>query len=182
MFGGYGIADDKLRYNDYAELSAKGITLSDKWLLMLEDEPLLDGVTSLLPTADRQPSSWSRQFINKKSALWKAGRPKGVLVVSDVYMPPHATFADRVAQASLNAQRVGTLSLTESPDFPPTFGISSRLADQLLAPSNQTVAGLKRQINQTLKPSVFELDSSVKVTATVDANSVFCVSLWLNLL
>ncbi len=168
VFGGYGIADDKLGYNDYAALSAKGITLTDKWLLILEDEPLSDSFTSLLPTPDRKPSSWSSQFINKRSALWKAGRPKGVLVVSDLNAPPHAAFADRVAVASLNAQRVGTLSLAENSDFPPTFGISSRLADQLLAPSNQTVAGLRTQINQTLKPSVFQLDKSVEVTATVE--------------
>ena len=168
VFAGYGIADDKLKYNDYAALSTRGITVTDKWVLMLDAEPLLDAFTSLLPTADRKPSLWSTQFMNKKSALWKAGRPKGVLLVSDPNEPPHATFADRVRNASLNAQRVGTLSLTERTDFPPTFEISSTLANQLLAPSNQTVASLRKQIDQTLKPSVFELDKSVEVTATVE--------------
>ena len=134
VFGGYGLA------GDYKELSTKGIKIDGKWLLLLEDET---------------------QFINKRSVLWNAGRPSGVLLVSDV-----STFADRAAQASLNAQRLGALSLVEKSDFPPTFIISTKLANQLLAPSNQTVEDLKKQ-----KPAVFELDQSVKVTATIEASA-----------
>jgi hypothetical protein len=120
---------------DYDALTSRGIKVDDKWLLVLDDD----------------------QFINKKSAMWKSAvRPKGVLVVTNA-------FADRAAQASLNAQRLGALSLVEKSDFPPTFAISSKLADQLLAPSHQTVESLKS------KPDVFEVDGSVKVTATVEA-------------
>jgi hypothetical protein len=130
VFGGFGAA------GDYGALSAKGIKLEDKWLLIFDDD----------------------KFVDKKNELWKAGRPKGVLVVINA-------FADRAAQASLSAQRLGNLSLVEKSDFPPTFAISSKLADQLLAPSHQTVESLKS------KPDVFELDNSVKVIATVETSA-----------
>jgi hypothetical protein len=74
VFAGYGIADDKLGYNDYAALAAKGISIDGKWVLILEDEPLADAATSLLATPERKPSSWSTQFINKRRALWNAGK------------------------------------------------------------------------------------------------------------
>ncbi|HET7287018.1 MAG TPA: M28 family peptidase, partial [Pyrinomonadaceae bacterium] len=116
----------------------KGIKVEDKWLLILDDDD---------------------KFIDKKSALWKSAvRPKGVLVVTNA-------FADPAVQASLGAQRLGNLSLVEKSDFPPTFAISSKLADQLLAPSNQTVESLKS------RPDVFELESGVKVTATVESSA-----------
>ena len=137
VIGGYGLA------SDFAELSSKGIKIDGKWLLILEDD-----------TA----------FINKRSPLWNAGRPSGVLIVSDV--KPGTSFADLSAQASLNAQRVGGLSLVEKSDFPPTFAISMKLANQLLAPSNQTIESLKAK-----KPAVFEVDQSVKVTATIEATA-----------
>lgn len=117
------------------------VNYNGKWLMILEDE--------------------STPFINKRSAIWKAGRPKGVLIVSD-----SISFAQRAEQASQNAQRLGALSLVESTDFPPTFAISTKLADQLLAPSKQTIASLKKQ-----KPAVFELDKSVNVTATVERSA-----------
>ena len=108
-----------------------------KWLMVLEDQT---------------------PFINKRSALWQA-KPDGVLIVSD---GGSGTFADRAAQASFDLRRVGALSLVRSTDFPPAFAISTRLANQILAPSNLTVEDLK-------KKSFVELDRSVKVTATIDA-------------
>ncbi|HEY2971819.1 MAG TPA: M28 family peptidase [Pyrinomonadaceae bacterium] len=169
IFAGYGIADDKLGYNDYAALAAKGISLADKWVLILEDEPLADGSTSLLPTSDHKPSSWTTQFINKRRALWNAGRPKGVLVVADAAPGATSTFRDRAALAALNTQRVGYLSLIPSSPFPSTYAISTTLANQILASSGHTVADLKREIDRSLKPTVFALNDDVKVTATVES-------------
>ena len=138
VFGGYGLA------SDYAALSAKGISFAGKWLMIFEDDT---------------------QFVNKRSALWKTGKPKGVLVVSDVSASTSGKFPERAAQASLNAQGLGALSLVESTDFPPTFAISTRLANQLLAPSKQSVESLKE------KPTVFELDKNVHITATVERSA-----------
>jgi hypothetical protein len=167
VFAGYGIADDKLSYNDYAALSAKGISLADKWVMILDDEPLADGKTSLLPAQDRKPSRWSTQFIIKKSALWRAGRPKGVLVVADVSPRTTTSFAERSAAAARNLNRVGGIGLAQTAGFPPTFDISTKLANQILEPSGRTIDQLTKQINSTLKPEVFEVSERVKVTATV---------------
>lgn len=142
LFGGYGVA------SDYAALSAKGF--AGKWLLILENDT---------------------QFINKRSALWKVGKPKGLLIVSDVTPRTTGKFAELAAQASRNAQRLGGLSLVASTDFPPTFAISTKLANQLLAPSKQTVESLKKQLDETQKPTVFELDKNVHVTATIEPSA-----------
>jgi hypothetical protein len=141
VFGGYGVA------GDYTALAAKGISFAGKWLLILEDDT---------------------QFIHKRSVLWKTGKPKGVLVVSDLSPSTSGKFAERAGQASLNAQRLGALSLVKSTDFPPTFAISTKLANQLLAPSSQTVESLKKQ---TQKRTVFELDKNVHVTATIEPSA-----------
>jgi len=167
VFAGYGIADDKLGYNDYAALAASGISVTDKWVMVLDDEPLANSSTSLLPTPDRKPSAWT-QFPNKRRAVWNAGRPKGVLVVSDVSPRESGTFDSRSGIASAYARRVGGLSLIQSPPFPPTFAISTQLADQILAPSGHSIAELKRGIDQSLKPNVFQVSESVIVSASVE--------------
>ena len=167
VFAGYGISDDKLNYDDYAELAAKSLSVNGKWVLILEDEPMADASTSLLKTADHKPSRWSTQFINKRSAMWAAGHPKGVLVVSGISPRTAGSFSERTQQAALNAQRVGALSLTESTAFPPVFAVSPKFADSLLRSSGQTVDSLRKQINQTLKPVVFDLPQNLKVRASV---------------
>jgi hypothetical protein len=166
VFAGYGIADDKLGYNDYAALAAKGISIDGKWVMMLADEPLSDAATSLFPAAERKLSKWGATFMPKRKAILGAGRPAGVLLVRYASPRMQGTFADNAALASRNAQRVGPVSLTQSP-FPPTYAISSKLADQILAASGQTVDDLRRQINQSLKPTVFDV-KNVQVNATAE--------------
>lgn len=167
VFAGYGIADDKLGYNDYAALAAKGISIDGKWVLMLADEPLAeDAQTSLLPTADHQPTKWTATFMPKRKALLAAGRPAGVLLVRYASPRMQGTFADNAALASMTAQRVGNVSLNQSP-FPPTYMISTRLANQILSSSGQTIEGLKGEINKSLKPSVFDV-KGVTVRTTVE--------------
>jgi Peptidase family M28 len=167
VFAGYGIADDKLGYNDYAALAAKGVSVTDKWVMILDDEPLSDKSTSLLPTADHEPSTWT-QFPNKRRALWNAGRPRGVLVVSDLSPLQSGSFESRSALASSGVRRVGALSLTQLSPFPPTFVVSSKLADQILTPSGHRIAELKRGIDQSLKPNGFSVGENIGVTATVE--------------
>jgi hypothetical protein len=167
VFAGYGIADDKLGFNDLAALAANGISINDKWVLILADEPMSDAATSLLPTADKKPSTWSTQFVLKRGAMLKAGRPKGILVVRDSSPRFTGTFADSAAAASANARQIGQLSLYESSDVPQTFAISTKLANQILAPTGNTVEALRRQINQTLKPVVFDV-KDVNISSTVE--------------
>jgi hypothetical protein len=168
VFAGYGIADDQLGYNDYAALAAKGISIEGKWLLILTDEPMtIDAKTSLLPTADHQLSNWSTQVPTKRRALLDAGKPAGILQVRYASPRMQGTFADNAAAASLNAQRVGNLSMSSSSAFPPTYAISSTLADKILSSSGQTIESLRRQINQSLKPTVFDV-SGVTINSTVE--------------
>lgn len=143
LAGGLNSASGGVVFGGYGV--AEGIRLTDKWLLILEDA--------------------SAPFINRRSAIWKAGPPKGVLVVSDVTPTTSGKFSELAAQASVNAGRLAGLSLVQSTDFPPTFAISTRLADQLLASSKRTVADLMRE------RAVFELDKTVKVTAIFTASA-----------
>jgi hypothetical protein len=167
IFAGYGIADDKLGFNDIAALAAGGVSINDKWVLILADEPLTGADTSLLPTADKKPSSWSKQFIYKRGAILKAGRPKGILVVSDSSPRIQGTFAENSAKVSETARQIGNLSLYETSAVPQTYAISTKLANQILASSGKSVESLKQQINQNLKPTVFEV-KDVNVSSTVE--------------
>jgi hypothetical protein len=99
--------------------------------------------------------------------LWEAGRPAGLLVVKDATPTMRGTFADAAAQEALNAQAVGNLSLAQTNPFPPVYAISSKLADQILSASSHNVRDLQREINQSLKPNVFEL-SEIHINSTVE--------------
>lgn len=166
VFAGYGIADDRLGYNDYAALKAKGISIDGKWVMILADEPLAADGSRLLSKVDYQPSKWMAGLMAKRKALLAAGKPAGVLLVRYDGPRMEGTFADNAAQASLAAQRLGQLSLNQSP-FPPTYAVSVKLADQILAPGGLKVEDLRRQINQSLKPQVFEA-SNVTVRTTAE--------------
>lgn len=166
VFAGYGISDEKLGYDDIAALSAENISVKDKWILILADEPLADASTSLLPTDDKKPSKWT-QFIWKRGAILKAGRPKGILVVTDSSPRFQGTFAETSANASANARRIGAVSLTEISDIPQTFAISTKLANQILASSGKTIESLQKQVDQNLKPAVFEV-KDVSVSSIVE--------------
>lgn len=157
VFVGYGIADDAMGFNDYSALAEKGISIDGKWLIMLADEPLGNDSTSLLPTENHKISRWTTGFTDKKIPRWKAGRPKGILVVSDLSPRNKTTFSDAAATAALNTQRQGVLSLYDPAEIPPTFNISAKFANQILAASGQKTEDIKQQIDKNLKPNVFEI-------------------------
>ncbi len=154
VFAGYGIADDKLRYNDYAALAAQGTSFDGKWLLILNDEPLANATKTLLPTTDGELSKWS-QFVFKRSALSSTGKPLGFLVVTDSSPRLKTTFAEAGALAAGNASRLGGLTLNQHSDAFPAYAVSTKLANQMLAPSGHTISDLKQQIDRSLKPVVF---------------------------
>jgi hypothetical protein len=93
VFAGYGIAADSLGYNDFKSLQDNNISINDKWVMILDDEPLADEKTSLLPTYNHQRSPWAGGFFHKRLALWNAGRPKGILIVTDLVPGHKAAFA-----------------------------------------------------------------------------------------
>jgi len=167
VFAGYGIADDQLGYNDYAALKSKGISTDGKWVMILADEPLSDASTSRLQTAGHKPSKWTIQAPHKRRALYQSGQAKGLLIVSDASQRAQGTFADNAAHASLDARRIGAIALEKTlpPDTVPTYYISTKLANQILASSGHSVEDLSQEINKTLKPVVFDVkDSMVSTT------------------
>lgn len=169
VFAGYGIRDAALGYDDFAALAAQGIRIDGKWVVILADEPLRDASASLLPTPDGKPSKWTTQPSHKRKAVWLAGRPAGVLVVGDAGPRGAGKFDESAARAASALDGVGQLSLyRDTPSsFPPTFMISSRMADKILSAAGRTAAGVAREIDRGLKPSVFEV-KGVEVRAAVE--------------
>ena len=150
-FGGYGIADDDLGYND--------IDLSGQWVLLLRDEPLATDSTSLLPTEDGGVSSWTQRWFRKLRAFG-TNRPLGYLIVSDIGPrgEPMAFAVRKAAQAAEDGD--GNLSLNEGSTgrpFPPVYHISTAMADMILAPTGRTIAEVKQGIDASLTPDVFEI-------------------------
>ncbi|HEX8176554.1 MAG TPA: M28 family peptidase [Pyrinomonadaceae bacterium] len=181
VFAGYGIEDDALSYRDFSALKEKQISVDGKWVMILADEPLRDASTSLLPTQERKPSRWSAaRMFDKRMAIWTHGRPAGVLVISDATpRAPEGGFVELSRRAALNAMGVGTLSLypTESTPFPPTYMISTKMADRILSAQGRSVRDLSREMNAGLKPVVFdvkgaEVSSSVEAFEPVETENV----------
>ncbi|RMH60578.1 MAG: M28 family peptidase, partial [Bacteroidetes bacterium] len=170
VFAGYGIRDPQLGYNDYAALREQGISTTGKWLLMLRAEPMADDGTSLLPTAEGRLSRWSSGTDKIMTALQGQGLPLGILIIGDAGPGVTRSLPERTALAAQQAQSVSRLSLrpnlTTRP-YPPIYVISSAMADRLLAASGHTTEGLRRQINASLKPVVFELENA-RVSSTIE--------------
>ncbi|SHK79453.1 M28 family peptidase [Rhodothermus profundi] len=158
VFGGYGIADAELGYDDYAALAADSIELTGRWLMILADEPMANDSTSLI-TADGRLSRWTTQpFLKLRQAL-QAG-VAGIILVGDRSLRETVSLAERARRAALRTRhRVGRLSLTPPQrsgfQFPPIWVVSSRIADALLAPSGHTIAALQQQIDTHRQPVVF---------------------------
>ncbi|MDQ3806013.1 MAG: M28 family peptidase, partial [Acidobacteriota bacterium] len=63
---------------------------------------------------------------------------------------------------------------------PPTYFISTKLADQILAPAGRTVEAVTRDINRAVKPSVFEVpgvtvNSSARASDPVETENVLAL-------
>lgn len=160
VFGGYGIADPELGYDDYAALAAAHIDVTGHWLLILADEPLANDTTSLL-TPDGRRSRWTQQpFLKLRRALESGAA--GILLIGDRSPQETASLAERASRAALRTRHsVGRLSLNppdpRSFQMPPVWVVNSQVADVLLAPSGYTIAALQRQIDESRQPIVFDV-------------------------
>ncbi len=160
VFAGYGISDAQFGYDDFAALAAAGIDYRESWLMVLRDEPLASKDRSLFPTEDGRPSTWTTQPMVKASALFRKGRPRGVLVVGDTGPNVEQSVAVLARKRASALNDVGKLSLTgggPSPDYLPYYVISTKLADRLLAPAGRTINEVQSQIDESLNPVVFEV-------------------------
>ena len=173
VFAGYGIADDDLGYNDLEALREADVDFSGKWVLLLRDEPLANDSTSLFPTSDEAPSTWTTQPFSKISAIFNTDVPAGVLIVGDT--GPRATESmSAQVQAAATAAREGIGSLSLSPPdggggrtIPPVYTISTELANEILSPSGRTVQEVQQEIDETLQPVVFALPD-VQVESSIE--------------
>ena len=172
VFGGYGIADESLGYDDYAALRDAGIDYRDSWLLILADEPLAGPEESLLPTEDGKPSRWSASPNNKLRLLFQSGPPKGILMVADSSPRQTRSVAELADREAADLGGVGSLAL-ERPESaggntPPIMMVSTEFANAILAPSGRTVQDLQAAIAQNLTPEVFRVEGA-SVTGSVEA-------------
>lgn len=169
VFGGYGIEDDELNFNEYKAMIDAGIDYSDKWLVLLRGEPMESKDESLLPTEDGNPSVWTTEGNRKLRHLFRKGLPKGVLIVGDVG-PAGSDVAEAARANAPSVDNVGSLSLSADPgggrQIPPIYTISTAFADQILAPAGKTIAAVKEEIDATLEPKVFEVEG-VQVRSTL---------------
>ena len=174
VFAGYGIADDDLGYNDLEALRKADVDFSGKWVLIFRDEPLANDSTSLLPTSDEAPSTWTTRPFSKVSAIFGTSVPAGVLVVGDVGPRATESVSERAQREAMAIrEQIGSLSLSEPGSgpgrtFPPVYTISTELANQMLAPSGRTVREVQQEIDETLKPVVFAVPD-VRVESTIES-------------
>lgn len=176
VFAGYGIGDDELGYNDFTALSASGIDLGGKWVMMLADEPMSDAETSLLPTEGNALSTWTTGRFNKLRAFFgnNESAPAGVLIVGDL-SPRSGSVADLATeQASASQAGVGSLSLDppSGPSrsrFPTVLAISADLASEV---AGRDIREVQAEIDRTLTPVVFATGSSLTAEVQNSINEV----------
>ncbi|NNE34071.1 MAG: M28 family peptidase [Rhodothermales bacterium] len=176
LFGGYGIEDAELGYDDVAAIKATGLNIEDHWVLLLADEPLSSASKSLLPPADGGPSAGSPTMNRKFRAMFTLGMPKGVMIVSDASPRTSKSVEEQARERGSRLNDVGGLSLTK-PDGngrqsrrPPIFMVSTDLANQMLEGSGKTIQTIQEEINSSLKPVSF-LVPDVEITSTFESTS-----------
>ena len=176
VFAGYGIGDDDLGYNDFSALSAAGIDLTGKWIMMLADEPMSDAETSLLPTEGNALSTWTTGRFNKLRAFFgnSEAAPAGVLMVGD--LSPRSGSVAELAAEQANGSQAGVGSLSLDPPsgpargrFPTVLAISAEMASALAGRDIRTV---QAEIDRTLKPVVFATGSTLTADVRNRVNEV----------
>ena len=135
IFAGYGfnINGDSLKWNDYQGIDVKG-----KWVMILRADPETDKTKSPFI-----PFSGDRD----KALIAKDMGAAGVLMVSGPAFDPQDNFE------SLNS---GEFSVDV-----PVLRIKREVADIILSKSKTTIAALEKKLNDTRKPIVFSIKSSI---------------------
>lgn len=167
VFGGYGIADAALGYDDFAALAEADIDVEGQWLILLHGEPADADGTRLL-TDDGAPSEWTGNLGQKLQRAFGSGPPAGVLIVGDVGPEPINMRARTEALASVNAPvQVSVREASLRQNVPPVFMINTDMADALLAPADRSVAEARSAIHEARAPHVFSLpDVTLESTLT----------------
>jgi len=140
-FAGYGfnISNDSVKWSDYNGLDVKG-----KWVIILRGDPEPENTRSVYI-----PFSGDRD----KALLAKDLGAAGILMVSGPVFDSEDKFE--------------SLSSSDYSVDIPVIRIKRELADQILAKSRATVAGLEKKLNETKKPNSFKTNVSVNGVADI---------------
>lgn len=170
VFAGYGIGGDEVDYNDYEALEEADLSINGQWLVLLRDEPMDEEGQSLI-TDDGAPSDWTAEWGRKLQHAFSRGLPAGAIVVADT--GPEGIDVEERAEILAEFQPPGQMSLSEfdlPQTIPPVYFVSSDFADEVLAPSGETVESLREEINTTLEPVVFDVPE-VTLSSTLEHES-----------
>jgi len=175
VFGGYGIADAALGYDDFAALAAADIDLEGQWLILLHDEPMDADGTRLL-TDDGAPSGWTRGLNQKLQLAFGSGPPAGVLIVGDIGPEPINIRARAQDLASVNAPvQVSAREQALRQNVPPVYMVDTAFANTLLGTAERSVAEVRSAIQESRAPHVFSLPE-VTLTSTLTHTPVAVTS------
>jgi hypothetical protein len=146
-FAGYGIDAPEYGYNDFTGIDVKG-----KVALVLGHEPQANDANS------KFAGTWDTYhafYWEKLEELRKRGAA-GLLVVQDRVRRP----VKQTPASSPRASGGPSFALAGPMWDIPTFTISRKVADQLLAPSGKTTDELQDSIDRTVHPDSIEVPSS----------------------
>lgn len=142
-FAGYGLSveTDSFQWNDYA-----GLTVKDKWVLVLRGIPDLPEVNNLLAMGSDD---------RDKAMLAKDNGAVGIILVSG----PGYDLSDKLPQVSGKQASVGI----------PVLQVTRSVANILLSPEKTSVQELEAEIQEKRKSVGFMLPGMVKARTDIEA-------------
>jgi hypothetical protein len=164
IFAGYGLKQDKYKYNDLANFKTEG-----KILLIMDGAPTSDdGKKYLFDTVD-----WNSflNTINAKVLATMGSKSKAVIIVMD----PKSGFSsfdqkqpgyagDLSSSSSLSKEKVQSPLMA---NLPKIIFADRSVADEILRGSGHTLEDLQKKIDSELRPFTFQIpEKRVRVTET----------------
>ncbi len=159
VFVGYGVDDEKtFGYSDYT-----GIDPNGRIILMLGGEPKK-------LSRDGKPTRWSDERVKYFIAASKT--VAAVLIVADLdslsLKAQTKDYMDRLANSQMELVSSDEKNVPRKPvTQTPLVFISSEIANHILAASGNTVQSLKKRIDDTRKPTSFEIKGAT-MSITLD--------------
>ncbi|MBN1791824.1 MAG: M20/M25/M40 family metallo-hydrolase [Bacteroidales bacterium] len=143
LFAGYGLSmeADSFRWNDY-----EGLTVKDKWVLVLRGIPNLPEVNSLLAMGSDD---------RDKAMLARDNGAAGIILVSG----PGYDASDQLPEVSGKQASAGI----------PVLQVTRSVADILLSPEKTSVQKLEAEIQEKRQPLGFLLPGIVKARTDIEA-------------
>lgn len=183
VFIGYGIDVPTAQYNDY-----KGVDVKGKVVMIIEGQPENSKDSGRLREIEKalqgDASPMRRRTLSNQ---FKAVQKAGALAVISV-LPDSSSWLNTLKPLPKESDdqpifdrkgRSISLALDEGMSMPweivPRLRVSPQLADRLLQPYGQTIAGLKKKIDMELRPHSFSLDSTrAEMASTIEFKPLIC--------